>query len=204
MSHIAQKPNLRQEVEALAASPPTSKIILTDDEDDSDVIPPENRSKYYNSLAKRLYQDMYKHFECVDDISRPRKGKFEWRESSSKTCREKYNDCLYLSKTRSCFKDVYKNLKSRKGPLTPAGLLKLVIRFEETRKLESRARAGRPCLKEAREPCIAVEMEAIASEAASGTSSAQSCQTIGLKTIICPQYSSSNPLAVPPQIAIVP
>ncbi|GFW64094.1 DUF4817 domain-containing protein [Trichonephila clavipes] len=62
---------------------------------------------------------------------------------------------------------VQKNVKSGKGPLTPAGLLKLVKRFEETGKLEDRARAGRPCLKE-RAPCIAVEMEAIASEAASG------------------------------------
>ncbi|GFY35404.1 uncharacterized protein TNCV_194971 [Trichonephila clavipes] len=44
----------------------------------------------------------------------------------------------------------------------------LVKRFKETGKLEDRARAGRPCLKEERAPCIAVEMEAIASEAASG------------------------------------
>ncbi|GFW89920.1 uncharacterized protein TNCV_4196081 [Trichonephila clavipes] len=65
------------------------------------------------------------------------------------------------------------NVKSGKGPLTPAGLLKLVKRFEETGKLEDRARARRPCLKEARAPCIAVEMEAITSEAASGTSSAR-------------------------------
>ncbi|GFT61028.1 hypothetical protein TNCV_2783971 [Trichonephila clavipes] len=56
---------------------------------------------------------------------------------------------------------VQKNVKSGKGPLTPAGLLKLVKRFEETGKLEDRARAGRPCLKEARALCIAVEMEAI-------------------------------------------
>ncbi|GFV31619.1 DUF4817 domain-containing protein [Trichonephila clavipes] len=68
---------------------------------------------------------------------------------------------------------VQKNVKSGKGPLTAAGLLKHVKRFEETGKLEDRARAGRPCLKEARAPCIAVEMEAIASEAASGTSSAR-------------------------------
>ncbi|GFV60424.1 uncharacterized protein TNCV_3470591 [Trichonephila clavipes] len=66
-----------------------------------------------------------------------------------------------------------KNVKSGKGPLTPAGLLKLVKRFKETGKLEDRARAGRPCLKEEHAPCIAVEMEAIASEAASGTSSAR-------------------------------
>ncbi|GFY05775.1 DUF4817 domain-containing protein [Trichonephila clavipes] len=59
--------------------------------------------------------------------------------------------------------------------------LKLVKRFEETGKLEDRARAGRPCLKEARAPCIAVEMEAIASEAASGTSSAcEAARRLGL------------------------
>ncbi|GFY15807.1 uncharacterized protein TNCV_1284521 [Trichonephila clavipes] len=52
-------------------------------------------------------------------------------------------------------------------------LLKSVKHFEETGKLEDRARAGRPCLKEERAPCIAVEMEAIASEAASGTNSAR-------------------------------
>ncbi|GFV66619.1 DUF4817 domain-containing protein [Trichonephila clavipes] len=76
---------------------------------------------------------------------------------------------------------VQKNVKSGKGPLTPAGHLKLVKRFEETGKLEDRARAGRPCLKEARAPCIAVEMEAIASEAASGTSSArEAARRLGL------------------------
>ncbi|GFX51901.1 DUF4817 domain-containing protein [Trichonephila clavipes] len=76
---------------------------------------------------------------------------------------------------------VQKNVKSGKGPLTPAGLLKLVKRFEETGKLEDRARAGRPCLKEARAPCIAVEMKAIASEAASGTSSArEAARRLGL------------------------
>ncbi|GFT00321.1 DUF4817 domain-containing protein [Trichonephila clavipes] len=68
---------------------------------------------------------------------------------------------------------IQKNVKSGKDPLTPADLLKLVKRFEETGKLEDRARAGRPCLKEARAPCITVEMESIASEAASGTSSAR-------------------------------
>ncbi|GFV78369.1 DUF4817 domain-containing protein [Trichonephila clavipes] len=74
-----------------------------------------------------------------------------------------------------------KNVKSGKGPLTPAGLLKLVKRFEETGKFEDRARVGRPCLKEARAPCIAVEMEAIASEAASGTSSArEAARRLGL------------------------
>ncbi|GFV49145.1 DUF4817 domain-containing protein [Trichonephila clavipes] len=76
---------------------------------------------------------------------------------------------------------VQKNVKSGKGPLTPAGLLKLVKRFEETGKLEDRARAGRPCLKEERAPCIAVEMEAIASEAASETSSVrEAARRLGL------------------------
>ncbi|GFV85356.1 transposable element Tc1 transposase [Trichonephila clavipes] len=79
---------------------------------------------------------------------------------------------------------------------------KAVKRFEETGKLEDRARAGR-CLKEARAACIAVEMEAIASDAASGDQQcSEIARTIGL-TIICPQYSSSNPPAVPIQIAIV-
>ncbi|GFX11608.1 DUF4817 domain-containing protein [Trichonephila clavipes] len=83
---------------------------------------------------------------------------------------------------------VQKNVKSRKGPLTPAGLLKLVKSFEETGKLEDRARAGRPCLKEARAPCIVVEMEAIASEAASRTSSArEAARRLGL-----PQSSVRN------------
>ncbi|GFW30037.1 DUF4817 domain-containing protein [Trichonephila clavipes] len=76
---------------------------------------------------------------------------------------------------------IQKNVKSGKGPLTPAGLLKFVKRFEETGKLEDRARTGRPCLKEARAPRIAVEMEAIASEAASGTSSArEAARRLGL------------------------
>ncbi|GFU85749.1 DUF4817 domain-containing protein [Trichonephila clavipes] len=76
---------------------------------------------------------------------------------------------------------VQKNVKSGKGPLTPAGLLKFVKRFEETGKLEDRARTGRLCLKEARAPCIAVEMKAIASEAASGTNSArEAARRLGL------------------------
>ncbi|GFY03466.1 DUF4817 domain-containing protein [Trichonephila clavipes] len=83
---------------------------------------------------------------------------------------------------------VQKNVKSRKGPLTPAGLLKLVKSFEETGKLEDRARAGRPCLKEARAPYIAFEMEAIASEAASRNSSArEAARRLGL-----PQSSVRN------------
>ncbi|GFT47885.1 DUF4817 domain-containing protein [Trichonephila clavipes] len=76
---------------------------------------------------------------------------------------------------------VQKNVKSGKGPLTPAGILKFVKRFEETGKLEDRARAGRPCLIEARVTFIAVEMEAIASEAASGTNSArEAARRLGL------------------------
>ncbi|GFW35410.1 DUF4817 domain-containing protein [Trichonephila clavipes] len=76
---------------------------------------------------------------------------------------------------------VQKNVKSGKGPLTSAGALKLVKRFEETGKLEDRTRAERPCLKEEREPCIPVEMEAIESEAASGTSNArEAARRLGL------------------------
>ncbi|GFW42758.1 hypothetical protein TNCV_473481 [Trichonephila clavipes] len=48
---------------------------------------------------------------------------------------------------------VQKNVKSGKGPLTPVGLLKLVKRFEETGKLENRARAGRPCCRNERD-CV--------------------------------------------------
>ncbi|GFT28539.1 uncharacterized protein TNCV_429381 [Trichonephila clavipes] len=60
----------------------------------------------------------------------------------------------------------------------------------ETGKLEDREQAGRPCLKEARAPCIAVEMEAIASEAASGTSRArEATRRLGL-----PPSSVSNVL----------
>ncbi|GFX83343.1 DUF4817 domain-containing protein [Trichonephila clavipes] len=76
---------------------------------------------------------------------------------------------------------VQKNAKSGKGPLTIEGLLKLVKRFEKTGKLEDRTRAGRPCLKKERAPGIAVEMEAIASEAASMTSSArEAARRLGL------------------------
>ncbi|GFX75849.1 DUF4817 domain-containing protein [Trichonephila clavipes] len=71
---------------------------------------------------------------------------------------------------------VQKNVKSGKGPLTPGQ-----TSFKETGKLEDRARAGRPCLKEARASCITVEMEGIASEAASGTSSAhKAARRLGL------------------------
>ncbi|GFY22163.1 DUF4817 domain-containing protein [Trichonephila clavipes] len=64
---------------------------------------------------------------------------------------------------------------------TCTGLLKSFKRFEETGKLDDRARAGRACLKEARAPCIAVEMEAIVSEAASGTNSArEAARRLGL------------------------
>ncbi|GFX74956.1 uncharacterized protein TNCV_1845281 [Trichonephila clavipes] len=63
----------------------------------------------------------------------------------------------------------------------PDEALLLVKCFEEIGKLEDRARAGRPCLKEERAPCIAVEMEVIASEAASGTSSArEAARRLGL------------------------
>ncbi|GFT04359.1 DUF4817 domain-containing protein [Trichonephila clavipes] len=85
-----------------------------------------------------------------------------------------------LNRTVTCMV-LKKNVKSGKGPLTPAGLLKLVKSFEETGKLKDPAGAGRPCLKKERAPCIAVKMEAIASEAASGTSSArEAARRLGL------------------------
>ncbi|GFW07056.1 DUF4817 domain-containing protein [Trichonephila clavipes] len=91
---------------------------------------------------------------------------------------------------------VQKNAMSGKGYLTPAGLLTLVKRFEETGKLEDRVRAGRPCLKEERAPCIAVEIEAIASEAALGTSSArEAARRLGL-----PPSSVRNILRQIPQL----
>ncbi|GFV31873.1 hypothetical protein TNCV_172111 [Trichonephila clavipes] len=64
-----------------------------------------------------------------------------------------------------------KNVKSGKGLLTLAGLLKLVNRFEETGKFEDPYKAGRPCYERSMftlRVFIAVKMEAIASEAASG------------------------------------
>ncbi|GFW10851.1 DUF4817 domain-containing protein [Trichonephila clavipes] len=79
---------------------------------------------------------------------------------------------------------VQKNAKSGKGPLTPAGLLKLVKRFEKTGKFEDRTRAGRPCLKEERAPCIAVEMEAIASEAASVREAARRIPPSSVRNIL--------------------
>ncbi|GFW80531.1 uncharacterized protein TNCV_2416331 [Trichonephila clavipes] len=65
--------------------------------------------------------------------------------------------------------------------LTSGIQITVVPALAETGKLEDRARAGRPCLKEERAPCIAVEMEAIASEASSGTSSArEAARRLGL------------------------
>ncbi|GFU53758.1 hypothetical protein NPIL_652101 [Nephila pilipes] len=40
-----------------------------------------------------------------------------------------------------------KNVKTGKGPLTVAGLTKLVQRFEETGSLEDRVRSGQPSLR---------------------------------------------------------
>ncbi|GFU95258.1 uncharacterized protein TNCV_4308571 [Trichonephila clavipes] len=88
-------------------------------------------------------------------------------------CRNDFKNLTVSIEECTDLVDNYNQPCDGNGPLTPAGLLKLVKRFEETGKLEDRARAGRLCLKEARAPCIAVEMEAIASEAASGTSSAR-------------------------------
>ncbi|GFT50896.1 hypothetical protein TNCV_1701991, partial [Trichonephila clavipes] len=57
---------------------------------------------------------------------------------------------------------------------TCRSLKKLVKRFEETGKLEDRAQAGRPCLKEARAPTLhCCQNGSDCVEAASGTSSAR-------------------------------
>ncbi|GFW88581.1 DUF4817 domain-containing protein [Trichonephila clavipes] len=64
-----------------------------------------------------------------------------------------------------------KDMKTGKGPLTGAGLIKLVQRFEETGSLEDRERSGRSSLKQTRSVRVAAEMETLASESAAGTNS---------------------------------
>ena len=66
-----------------------------------------------------------------------------------------------------------KNVKTGQGPLTVAGLTKLVQRFEETGSLENRVSSGLPSLRQTRSVIVAAEMEALASESAAGTSSAR-------------------------------
>ncbi|GFT38588.1 hypothetical protein NPIL_170341 [Nephila pilipes] len=51
------------------------------------------------------------------------------------------------------------NVKTGKGPLTVAGLTKLVQRFETTGSLEDRVRCGRPSLRQIPSARVADEME---------------------------------------------
>ncbi|GFU59397.1 DUF4817 domain-containing protein [Trichonephila clavipes] len=67
-------------------------------------------------------------------------------------------------------------IRASRGSPMPEIIFKM-----KTVKWEDRARAERPCLKEARTSCIAVEMEAIASEAAAGINSArEAARRLGL------------------------
>ncbi|GFV97537.1 uncharacterized protein TNCV_2040451 [Trichonephila clavipes] len=76
---------------------------------------------------------------------------------------------------------IVKNVKSGKGPLTTAGLLKLVKRFEQTGKLEDRERAGRPCLKENVHPALLSKWKRLRPKQLQGTSSArEAARQLGL------------------------
>ncbi|GFU35434.1 hypothetical protein NPIL_637421 [Nephila pilipes] len=66
-----------------------------------------------------------------------------------------------------------RNVKTEKGPLTMADLIKIVQRFEETGSLEDRVMSGRPSLRQTRSTRVAAELEALASESAAGISSAR-------------------------------
>ena len=86
-----------------------------------------------------------------------------------------------------------KNVKTGQGPLTVAGLTKLVQRFEETESFEDRVRSGRPSLRQTRSAIAAAEMETLASESTAGTSSARKAfQTLGLTIIFSTEHSSWN------------
>lgn len=85
---------------------------------------------------------------------------------------------------------VQKNVRSRKRPLTAAGLIQLIQWFEKTGTLEDSARSGRPYLIKARSPRNAAEIEASAFYSAADTSSAR--ETLGHTAILRMQYSSWN------------
>lgn len=97
--------------EALIASPPSSRKVLSDEEDDEVQANPAKRSKFYNPPSKIPCDDKrydgYNHYLCCDDISRPRKCRYENCKSSSKTRCEKCNVYLCLSKSKTCFKDFH-------------------------------------------------------------------------------------------------
>ncbi|GFS85826.1 DUF4817 domain-containing protein [Nephila pilipes] len=70
-----------------------------------------------------------------------------------------------------------------KGPLTVAGLIMLVQRFEKTGSLEDRVRSGLPSLRKARSVHVAAEKETLVSESAAGTSSSRETgRRLGLLT----------------------
>ncbi|GFU44812.1 SCAN box domain-containing protein [Trichonephila clavipes] len=93
-----------------------------------------------------------------------------------------------------------------KGPLTPARLLKLVKRFEETGKLEDRARAGRPCLKKKNvHPALLSKWKRLRPKHLPGPAVLVKLpDDWAYHHHLFTQYSSSNLPAVPVQIAIVP
>ncbi|GFU05267.1 hypothetical protein NPIL_478601 [Nephila pilipes] len=72
---------------------------------------------------------------------------------------------------RSKFR-LQKNVKTGKGPLTVAGLIKLLQPFEETGSIEDRVRSGRLILRQIRSARVAAEMETFKLEYAAGTRSA--------------------------------
>ncbi|GFS42523.1 hypothetical protein NPIL_625901 [Nephila pilipes] len=67
---------------------------------------------------------------------------------------------------------LHKNVKTGKGPLTVADLIKLLQPFEETGSLEDRVRSGRVILRQIRSARVAGEMETFALESAAGSRSA--------------------------------
>ncbi|XP_042904032.1 piggyBac transposable element-derived protein 3 [Parasteatoda tepidariorum] len=100
--------------EALLAAPSAHRSIVSDDEEsDAHAVQAHavKRSKYYHPPAKIPCEDKrydgYNHFPHCDDISRPRKCRYENCKSESKTRCEKCDVYLCLSKTKTCFKDFH-------------------------------------------------------------------------------------------------
>ncbi|GFU07945.1 uncharacterized protein NPIL_499611 [Nephila pilipes] len=74
-----------------------------------------------------------------------------------------------------------KNVKTGNGPLTVAGLTKLIHQFEEKESLEDCVKSGQPHLRQTRSALVTAEMETLASESAAGTSSAlEAVRRLGL------------------------
>lgn len=99
---------------------------------------------------------------------------------------------------------VQKKVETGKGPLTATGFIKLIQLFEETGTIEDRVTAVRPCLRKARLPHVAIEMEASASKSTAKTSSArEDARGLGLPPSSVRKYSSWNPSFVPIDITVV-